>query len=78
MANLFKQPAAPQVAAAAPMPDPTSPAVLEAQKNQQVAAMARAGRTSTIMGRQGTSGPSRAPTATAADSYTGSSLGSGA
>lgn len=76
MANLFRAPATPQVAAAAPMPDPTSPAVLEAAKTQTAATMAQAGRASTIMGKQGTASPSRAPVATAAtDSYGGKTLG---
>jgi hypothetical protein len=76
MANLFRAPAVPQVAAAAPMPDPTSPAVLEAGKVATAATMAQAGRQSTIMGKQGQNGPSRAPVATAAsDSYAGRTLG---
>ena len=77
MANLFKQPATPQVAAAAPMPDANSSAVLEAQKQAMAAATARSGRSSTIMGKQGKSGASQAPIATAADTYSSRSLGSG-
>lgn len=78
MASLFRAPATPQVAAAAPMPDPTSPAVIEAGKTATAAAMSRSGRASTIMGRQGQAGPSRAPVATAAsDSYGGTTLGAG-
>lgn len=78
MASLFKAPAAPQVAAAAPMPDANSPAVLEAARVNTAAALSRAGRQSTIMGAQGKSGPSRAPVATAAsDSYGGTTLGAG-
>ena len=78
MANLFRQPATPQVAAAAPMPDANSPAVLEAAKVQTAAALSRAGRSSTILGKQGGAAPSRAPVATAAtDSYSGRALGAG-
>jgi hypothetical protein len=75
MAGLFapKTPALPVVAAAPPMPDPTSPSVLEAQRQQAAAAMARAGRQSTIMGRQGANPPSAAPTAQ--DAYASSRLG---
>jgi hypothetical protein len=51
MGNLFKPsiPAPPPVAPPAPMPDPQSPAVLEAAKKAQTDALARAGRTSTIL-----------------------------
>ena len=76
MSSLFSTPKIPAVAAAAPMPDANSAAVREAARLQTVAAMGRAGRASTIMGRQGQNGPSQAPTAvSAAPSYTGSSLG---
>lgn len=77
MSGLFKPqtPPTPQVAAAAPMPDPTSPSVIEAQNNAAAAAMARAGRQSTILGKQGGGGSSAAPVA--ADAYTGSKLGVG-
>jgi hypothetical protein len=78
MTNLFRTPAPPPVAAAAPMPDAMSPAVIEAQKTATAAALARGGRASTIQGRQGAAGPSRAPTATAADSFGGRSLGTAA
>jgi len=77
MANLFKTPATPQVAAAAPQPDANSSAVLEAQKQAMLAAAGRDGRASTITGKQGTNGQSRAPVATAADTYASRSLGSG-
>ena len=77
MSSLFKTPSTPQVATAAPMPSPNSPSVLEAQKVATAAAMSRSGRASTIMGKQGGAGPSKAPVATAADSYTGSNLGAG-
>ena len=78
MAALFRAPSVPQVAAAAPMPDPNSSAVQEAAKVQTAAAMGRAGRSSTIMGTQGQNGPSRAPVATAADSYGSTKLGAAA
>ena len=80
MSGLFKTPAVPQVATAAPMPDPNSPSVIEAQKIATASALARAGRSSTILGKQGGAGASKAPVATAAtgaDSYSGSSLGTG-
>lgn len=75
MANLFKPPSTPQVAAAAPMPDANSSAVLEAQKQAMLAAAGRSGRSSTIMGKQGKAGASQAPVATAADTYSSRSLG---
>lgn len=79
MAGLFKTPAPPPVIGAAPMPDPSSPAVVEAQKQAVGAALQRGGRASTILGTQGRAAPSQAPTATAAtsDSYAGKSLGGG-
>jgi hypothetical protein len=52
----------------APMPDDQSPAVLEARRNATRAAMARGGRTSTIL----TGAGDRAAPATA---YTGRTLG---
>ena len=61
MASLFRAPATPQVAAAAPMPDPTSPAVIEAGKTATAAAMSRSGRASTIMGRRGRRVPRARP-----------------
>ena len=78
MAGLFRTPAPPAVMAAAPMPDPNSAAVLEAQKQQVATSLSRAGRASTIMGTQSKGGQSAAPVATAAsspDNYTGGSLG---
>ena len=78
MTSLFRTSAPPPVAAAAPMPAAASPAVLEAQKTATAAALARGGRASTIQGKQGAGGPSRAPVATAADSFGGRSLGSAA
>lgn len=78
MAALFRTPSIPQVAAAAPMPDLNSPAVLEAGRQNTAAALSRAGRASTIIGKQGTGGPSQAPTATIADSFGGKALGAAA
>lgn len=71
MSSLFapKAPATPQVMAPAPMPDANSPSVMEAQRQQDTATAARAGRASTILGKQGGSGGSM-------DSYSGSKLGS--
>ena len=83
MASLFRAPAPPPVMAAAPMPSPNSPAVQEAQRVATAAAMNRTGRSSTVLGKQGQNGPSKAPVATAATAavptptYTGKSLGSG-
>jgi hypothetical protein len=48
---------------------------MEAQKVATAAALSRAGRASTILGKQGANGASKAPVATAADSYSGSNLG---
>lgn len=76
MASLFRAPSPPPVAASAPMPDPNSPAVREAARVATASALSRAGRGSTIMGKQGQGAPSRAPVATAAtDNYGGSTLG---
>ena len=72
MSSLFSAPKMPAVMAAAPMPDANSAAVREASRLQTVAAMGRAGRAATIMGKQGANGPSQAPVAS---SYSGSSLG---
>ena len=60
-------PATPQVAVAPPMPDQQSPAVTEAANNAAITATRRAGRASTIVGRQ-------AP-GTAADTFSASALG---
>ena len=54
MAGLFmpKMPQAPKIpepTPPAPMPDQQSPAVLEARRQQQMGAMQRAGRSSTIL-----------------------------
>lgn len=63
--------------AAAPMPDPNSAAVQEAQRKQVAGSLARGGRASTILGTQGQNGPSGAPVATAAGPvYSGRALGS--
>ena len=70
MSGLFGSPPPPPVAAAAPpLPDPTSPSVIEAQNASTAAAMQRQGRASTVLGKQGGSAP------VAADSYSGSKLG---
>ena len=60
-------PPPPQVAVAAPMPDQQSPAVTEAANNAAMTATQRAGRQSTVVGRQ-------AP-GTAADTFSAGSLG---
>jgi hypothetical protein len=73
MANLFKPPSPPQVAVAPPMPDANSPSVLEAQNQAAAAAMARAGRASTIIGAQSKNAPSQAPVAQ--DAYAATRLG---
>ena len=68
MPGLFGgMPPTPQVAVAPAMPDPTSPSVIEAQNSQAIQATKRAGRSSTVLGKQGP---------TVADSYSGSKLGS--
>lgn len=57
MGSLFKSPKVvppPPPAAPAPMPDPTSPAVLEARRKSTEMAMARAGRASTILSTRDT------------------------
>ena len=79
MASLFRAPAPPPVMAAAPMPDPNSAAVIEAQKKEVAATVGRGGRSSTILGTQGKSGSSQAPVETAASAadYSGKSLGGG-
>lgn len=71
MAGLFgKTPAPPPISAPAPMPDNSSPAVLEAQRKAAADAMARSGRTSTIL--TDTSGPAANQRGT--DSYAGKQL----
>ena len=72
MSGLFGSPPPPVAAVAPPMPDPTSPSVIEAQNASTAAAMQRQGRASTVLGKQG--GPS-ASAPVAADSYSGSKLG---
>lgn len=69
MAGLFggKAPPTPAVAVAPPMPDQTSPQVIEAQNNAAVTATQRAGRQSTVLGKQ-------APTG--ADTFSSTRLGS--
>lgn len=61
-------PPTPQVAVSPPMPDSQSPSVVEAQNAAAIQATKRAGRQSTILGKQA------APTV--ADSYSGAKLGS--
>jgi hypothetical protein len=57
------------------MPDPTSPNVIEAQNQAAASAMSRAGRQSTILGKQGgKQGGTPAPAA--ADAYASTKLGS--
>lgn len=79
MAGLFgSTPAPPPVMAAAPMPDANSAAVREAQKMATESAMARGGRSASVLGTQGKNGSSKAPVATAAsaaDTYSGTTLG---
>ena len=60
-------PATPQVAVAAPIPDSQAPAVTEASNNAAMTATRRAGRSSTVVGRQ-------AP-GTAADTFSAGKLG---
>lgn len=67
MSGLFGKRPDPQPPA--PMPDTNSPAVLEAGRRSTAAAMARAGRTSTIL--QSTTGNSRS----GGDTYSASKLG---
>lgn len=62
------KPATPAVAVAPPMPDQQSPQLNEAAANQGITATQRAGRQSTVLGRQGP--------ATAADSFSATKLGS--
>ena len=71
MPGLFSTPSpppTPQVAVAPPMPDQQAPAVVEAGNQAAVTATQRAGRQSTMLGRQ--------PPSTVADSYSGTKLGS--
>lgn len=63
-------PPTPQVAVAPPMPDQQSPQVIEAQNKAGVAAQQRAGRGSTVLGRNGPP--------TAADTYAATKLGTDA
>lgn len=63
-----KPPPQPAVAVAPPMPDQNSPQVTEAQNAAGIAATQRAGRSSTVIGKQGP--------ATAADSFSATKLGS--
>lgn len=62
-----KAPATPAVAVAPPMPDSTSPQVIESQDKAAITDQQRAGRASTILGKQ-------APTG--ADSFSAPKLGS--
>lgn len=73
MSGLFGGAKQPQAQAPAPMPDASSPAVLEAQRKAAAEAAARAGRASTIMTEAG--GPAANQRNT--DSYSGRTLGSG-
>lgn len=67
MPGLFgSTPPTPQVAVAPAMPDQQSPSVIEAQNAAALQATKRAGRQSTVLGKQGP---------TVADSYSGSKLG---
>ncbi len=59
--------ATPQVAVAPPMPDQQAPAVTEAANNAAITATRRAGRASTVVGKQ-------APN-TAADTFSSGALG---
>lgn len=63
-----KTPPTPAVAVAPQMPDAQSPTVTEAQNAAAVTSQQRAGRQSTILGKQGPG--------TAADSFTSTKLGS--
>jgi len=69
MAGLFGG-SKPQPTPPATMPDDQSPAVLEARRREREKIMSRAGRSSTIMTSDQTSG--------GGDSYAGKTLGSGA
>lgn len=73
MASLFAKPQQPQVTPPTPMPDSSSPAVLEAQKKAAAEATARAGRMSTIL--TDSAGP--AANARNVDTYTAKTLGGG-
>lgn len=64
-----KTPATPAVAVAPPMPDQSSPQVIEAQDKAAIQDQQRAGRASTVLGRQATP--------TGADSFSAPKLGSG-
>jgi hypothetical protein len=63
-----KTPTTPAVAVAPPMPDQQSPQVTEAATNAGITATQRAGRQSTILGKQGPP--------TGADSFSATKLGS--
>ncbi len=70
MPGLFSTPstpAPPPVAVAPPMPDQQSPQVVETANNAAITASQRAGRQSTVVGRQ-------AP-GSAADTFSGNTLG---
>lgn len=69
MAGMFGSKPTPQ--APAPMPDNNNPAVLEAQRKAAMDAMARSGRSSTILSGSGDRSSSNP------DSYSGKTLGSG-
>ena len=72
MPGLFSKPATPptpQVAVAPPMPDQMAPPVIEAGNKAAITATQRAGRQSTVLGKQG-------PPPTVADTYSGTKLGS--
>lgn len=70
MSSLFggSKPATPAVAVAPPMPDQQSPQVVESAANQGITSTQRAGRQSTVLGKQGPP--------TGADSFSASKLGS--
>lgn len=70
---ILMNPPAPQ--APAPIPDPTSPAVLEAQRQSMAAAFGTAGRSSTVLSRPATRSPRPSGVATA--DYSRSTLGAG-
>lgn len=68
--------AKPTVTPPARMPDPDDPAVLEAKRRQVAAALARGGRSSTILTGPGGDTRATAPPAgvASADSYAGTNL----
>ena len=75
MSALFAKPQTPTVTAPPPMPDNSSPAVLEAQATAAAAAAARAGRLSTILTGQTSSTP--AANRGNSDTYAAKTLGGG-